>query len=174
MSLELSLPLRRPLSAGLVLAVVVGGAAGLWPDQSAVAAGPFQPFVGEWTGSGQIIGSNGTRERIRCRANYEEARRGEALAQTIVCASPSYRIEIQSSVEASGQSVQGYWQETTRNVSGQLTGTIQGGRFVGAVSGPGFTAQLSLRSNGRRQSVSIQPSAGDIADVQIELERRRG
>ena len=171
MSLELSLRLRRPLSAGLMLAVV-GSAAGLWPEQSAVAAGPFQPFVGAWTGGGQITASNGTRERIRCRANYVEARRGEALAQTIVCASPSYRIEIQSSVVVSGQSVQGSWQETTRNISGQVTGTVQGGRFVGAVSGAGFTAQLSLRSNGRRQSVNIQPSAGDIADVQIELERR--
>jgi hypothetical protein len=99
--------------------------------------------------------------------------RGEALSQTIVCASPSYRIDIQSTVEASGQRVQGKWSEATRGVSGQLTGTVQGGLFEGAVSGPGFTAGVSLRSNGRRQAVNIQPSpGGDIANVQIELERR--
>jgi hypothetical protein len=173
MSLELSLRLRRPLSGGLVLALVVGAAA-LWPDRSAAAAGPFQPFVGNWFGGGQIIGSNGVLERIRCRANEEEANRGEALSLRLVCASPSYRIDIQSYDEASGRTVQGTWQETTRNVSGQLTGTIEGGRFQGAVSGPGFTAQMYLRSDGRRQFVDIRPSAGDIADVRIELERRRG
>jgi len=169
MSLKLPLPLRGSLSAGLVLAVVVGGAAALLPSRSAVAAGPFQPFVGNWTGGGQIIGSNGVPERIRCE---REANRGEALSQTIVCASASYRLDIQIYVEASGQTVQGYWRETTRNVSGQLTGRIQGGLFEGAVMGQGFTAGISLRSNGRRQTVNIAPSGGDIANVRIELERR--
>ncbi len=165
MSLKLSLPLRPSLSAGLVLAVAVGAAAAtLWPGRSAAAAGPFQAFVGDWTGGGQVIGSNGARERIRCRANYGESQQGEALSQTIVCASPSYRIDIQSYVAASAGSVQGTWREETRNLSGQVTGRIEGGRFVGAVVGPGFSAGLSLSSNGRRQAVTIQPSAGgDIA-----------
>lgn len=74
MSLKLPLPLCGSLSAGLVLAVVVGGAAALLPSRSAVAAGPFQPFVGNWTGGGQIIGSNGVPERIRCRARGEPRR----------------------------------------------------------------------------------------------------
>ncbi len=173
MSLELSSRLRSSLSAGLVLAVVCGGAATLWSGQSAAAASPFEAFLGEWTGGGQVIGSNGDREHIRCRANYDDSKRGEALSQTIVCASPSYRIDIQSYVEASGQNVQGTWREDTRDISGHLTGSIEGGRFVGAVVGPGFSAQVSLRSNGRRQAVTIQPSpGGDIADVRIELERR--
>jgi hypothetical protein len=133
----------------------------------------FNLFVGNWTGAGEVIGSNGQRERIRCRADYEESMRGEALSQTIVCASPSYRIDIQSTVEAPGGRVQGRWSEATRGVSGQLSGTVQRGLFEGAVYGPGFTAGVSLRSNGRRQAVNIQPSpGGDIADVQIELERR--
>ena len=141
--------------------------------RSAAAAGPFQAFVGDWTGGGQVIGSNGIRERIRCRANYDQSQQGEALSQTIVCASPSYRIDIQSYVQASGRSVQGTWREKTRNISGEVTGTLEGGRFVGAVVGPGFSAGLSLSSNGRRQAVTIQPSAGgDIANVRIELERR--
>jgi len=173
MSLAHTLPLRPPLSAGLVLAVVVGGAAALWPGRGAAAGSQFQPFVGNWIGGGQIIGSNGVPERIRCRANEEEANRGEALSQTIVCASASYRLDIQTNIEASGQRVQGYWRETTRNVSGQLTGRIQGGLFEGTVMGQGFTAGISLQSNGRHQAVNIAPSGGDIAEVRIELERRR-
>lgn len=171
MPLELPWPVRPPVSASLVVAVVVGAAA-LSP-RSAEAASPFQPFVGAWTGGGQVIGSNGSRERIRCRANYVESKGGEALSQTIVCASASYRIDIQSYVEASGPTVHGSWREQTRNISGDLTGRIEGGLFQGAVKGPGFTAGVSLSSNGRRQAVSIAPSGGgDIADVRIELERR--
>ena len=95
------------------------------------------------------------------------------MSQTIVCASASYRIDIQSYVEASGRTVQGTWREETRNIAGELTGRIEGGRFEGAVIGPGFSAGISLWSNGRRQQVNIQPSpGGDIADVRIELERR--
>jgi hypothetical protein len=172
MSLEFSSCFRPAVTTGALLALAVGASASLWPGRSAAAVSPFEAFLGDWTGGGQIIGSNGDRERVRCRANYDESKRGEALSQTIVCASASYRIEIHSYVEAFGRTVQGTWQEDTRNISGQLTGSISGGRFVGAVAGPGFTAQVSLSANGRRQAVNIQPSGGDIADVRIELERR--
>ena len=174
MSIALRCPVRHLISAGLLLSVALGGAAASRPSRAA-PGGPFEAFVGDWTGGGEIVGANGNREHIRCRANYGESNRGEALAQSIVCASASYRIDIQSYVEASGQSVQGTWREQTRNISGQLTGTLEGGRFEGSVVGPGFSAQIALRSNGRRQAVNIQPSpGGDIADVRIELERRRG
>ncbi|HZZ60858.1 MAG TPA: hypothetical protein VFE63_06750 [Roseiarcus sp.] len=171
MSLRLSLPVHPSRSASLVLAVAL--AAALWPGRSAAAVSPFRPFIGNWTGGGQVIGSNGNRERIRCRANYGEAQQGVALSQTIVCASPSYRIDIQSYAQALGTTVQGTWREGTRNISGQLTGTLEGGQFRGSVVGPGFTAGISLSSNGRHQEVTIQPSpGGDIAAVRIELERR--
>lgn len=155
-----------------ILAAAVCGAAALWAHPGLAAASPFARFAGDWTGGGQVIGANGDRERIRCRANYEESQRGEALSQTIICASASYRIDIQSYVEASGETVRGRWEEQTRNISGELTGRIDGGQFEGAVVGPGFTAGISLVSDGRRQAVNIAPSGGDIADVRIELERR--
>ena len=173
MSISFQWSVRPTISAGLLLAAAFGGAAVTWPCPSAAAAGPFEAFVGDWTGSGQVVGANGERERIRCRANYGESSCGAAMSQSIVCASASYRIDIQSYVEATGPSVQGTWREQTRNISGQLKGRIEGGQFEGAVVGPGFSAQVSLKSNGRRQAVTIQPSGGgDIADVQIQLERR--
>jgi hypothetical protein len=162
-----------PLSASFALAMAIGAAAAACPYASAAAASPFQAFVGYWTGGGEVIGSNGVRERIRCRANDNGSRQGEALSQTIVCASPSYRIDIQSYARASGPNVQGTWREGTRGISGQLTGRLEGGQFRGAVVGPGFSAGIWLWSNGRRQEITIQPSSGgDIADVRIELERR--
>ncbi len=156
-------------NALLALAVAVGLAA---PQSVALAASPFDRFVGEWTGGGQIIGSNGHRESIRCRAEYVEAKEGAALNQTIVCASESFKLDIHSYAEASGESVQGYWRETGRDLSGHMTGRISEGRFEGEIVAPTFTAAISLASNGRTQTVSIQPRGGDISNVRIELKRR--
>jgi hypothetical protein len=164
--ISLRLPSFKLLSA-LALAVSLAGL-----QSAAAAAGPFERFLGSWSGAGQIIGTNGHRESIRCRAEYTEAKNGSALNQTIVCASESFKLDIQSYVEASGESVQGYWKEATRAVSGHLTGRISEGRFEGEVSAPTFSATISLTSNGRTQSVSIQPRGGDISDVRIEIRRR--
>ena len=137
----------------------------------AAAAAPFQAFEGAWTGGGKIVDANGVAERIRCRANGAPAREGKALSQSIVCASASYRLDIESYVEASGATVEGNWRETTRAIGGHLTGRIAGGRFQGAVNGSGFAAEISLDSNGRTQRVNIQPHGGQVADVSIQLER---
>jgi hypothetical protein len=158
----------RP-NALLALAVAVGLAA---PQSVALAASPFGRFAGEWSGGGQIVGTNGHRESIRCRAEYVEAKEGAALNQTIVCASESFKLDIHSYAEASGESVQGYWRETSRDVSGHMTGNIAEGRFQGEIVAPTFSAKILLISNGRTQSVSIQPRGGDISDVRTELKRR--
>ena len=112
-----------------------------------------------------------TASSIRCRAQYTEAKEGLALNESIVCASESFKLDITSYVEASGEGVQGYWKEASRDVSGHVTGRISAGRFEGELSAATFSAGISLTSNGRAQAVSIQPSGGDVSDVHIELKR---
>ena len=112
-----------------------------------------------------------TAKSIRCRAQYTEAKEGLALNESIVCASESFKLDITSYVEASGEGVQGYWKEASRDVSGHVTGRISAGRFEGELSAATFSAGISLTSNGRAQAVSIQPSGGDVSDVHIELKR---
>lgn len=159
--------LRFNAWSALAIAVSLAGS-----QSDALAAGPFEKFVGSWSGNGQIVGTNGHRESIRCRAEYTEAKDGSALNQAIVCASESFKLDIHSYVEVSGESVQGYWKEAARDVSGHVSGRILGGRFEGEFSAPAFTAAISLTSNGRTQAVRIQPQGGDISDVRIELRRR--
>jgi hypothetical protein len=159
--------LRFNAWSALAIAVSLAGS-----QSAALAAGPFEKFVGSWSGNGQIVGTNGHRESIRCRAEYTEAKNGSALNQAIVCASESFKLNIQSYVETAGESVQGYWKEAARDVSGHVSGRILGGRFEGEFSAPAFSAAILLTSNGRTQAVSIQPRGGDISDVRIELRRR--
>ncbi len=68
--------------------------------------------------------------------------------------------------------MQGYWQETGRDLTGHMTGRVSDGRFEGEIAAPAFTAAISLVSNGRTQTVSIQPRGGDVSDVRIDLKRR--
>jgi len=163
---------RRPRGGCLaaLLVALIGAAAA--PAANAAPDSPFAAFFGEWVGGGEVAGTNGSSERIRCRASGADAYDGAGLAQSIVCASPSYRIDIKCDVQAYGHNVSGAWREDTRGASGRLTGTIAGGRFDGAVTGPSFTADVQLQSNGRRQIVRIVPKGADIADVKIELRRR--
>ena len=165
-------PGRAP--GGLLAALGLAAALAAWPGPAfAAKAGPFRPFLGSWSGTGVITSSNGQRDPITCRATYEAADGDWSLSQSLVCASDSFRLNIESSVTADGRQLQGQWQETTRNVQGQLSGEVAHGDYEGTVSGPGFTAQISLRASGRRQTVHIAPSAGDIQSVDIVLMRRR-
>ena len=149
---------------------IAASVAVLWPHTGvARSEGPFSRFSGAWRGSGEVVGSDGTRERIACRANYDIASGGAALSQSLVCASDSYRFDVRSNVVADGDKVQGQWQETTRNVTGNVLGQVADGDFEGNVSGPGFTAELSLKMTGRKQAVNITPHGGDIANVAIVL-----
>jgi hypothetical protein len=161
----LSAPRLKALSALALVVTLVAS------ESAAVTPSPFRNFLGQWSGKGQVVGSDGHRESIRCRAEYSSAKDGEALNQTIVCASESFKFDITSYVEASGESVQGTWREVTRDVSGSLTGRIAENLFSGQISSITFTAAISLTSNGRTQAVSIRPSGGDVADVRIELQR---
>jgi hypothetical protein len=135
--------------------------------------GPFRPFLGNWRGSGDIVAADGHKEPVMCRATYAFAESVVALTQSLVCASDSYRFDVESRFVADGGTLKGRWAETTRNISGDLMGQVGNGDFEGTVTGANFTAQISVRTNQSKQVVSIRPSAGDIASVEVTLQRRR-
>jgi hypothetical protein len=163
---------NRSLRRGLLLAIGVVAAVLVQPQiGTAQSDGPFSKFLGSWRGSGQVIGRDGNHERITCRASYSTSESGAALSQKLVCASDSYRVDISSYIVADGHSVQGHWQEATRQVQGELTGQIADGNFEGSVSGVGFTAGIHLRTSGHKQQVTISPDGGDVAKADIVLSR---
>ena len=107
---------RTAIAAALALACRFG-------SLPAQAEGPFGHLAGSWSGTGSIALSSGSRERIRCRANYAPSNAGAALRLDLRCASDSFKFELRSNLSAFGSSVSGVWSETTRDVSGSITGT---------------------------------------------------
>lgn len=111
--------------------------------------------------------SDGSSERIRCRATYR-VNGGNALAQTLRCASDSYKFDLSSNVTSQGNNVSGSWSESSRGIYGNLNGRAGGGQIDVFVEAAGFAANITLTTRGNRQSVSIN-SKGEIRGVQISM-----
>ena len=131
-------------------------------------ARPFAGFDGAWSGNGTISLSDGSTEHLRCRADYKVDSSGLGLKQTLRCASDSYKFDLSSDVTSQGDRVSGQWTETSRNIFGSLQGTAGGGKIDVTVEAPGFTASLTLRASGNKQTVQIS-SKGDIRGVSITM-----
>lgn len=156
------------------LGVSLGALAGmgLLAASSGIAqAGPFSSFEGNWTGAGTVSVSNGTRERLRCRAHYSVGGGGTTMTQNLTCASDSYKFNVVSNVQASGGALSGSWTETSRNATGQISGTIGATQISAAVSGVGFSARIGIAARGGRQSVTISPTGTDITNVSVTMSK---
>ena len=165
--------LKRPAN-GLTAALVAS--ANLLVSAQAQAepgsGGPFLGLSGHWSGAGTVTMTNGATERIRCKAAYAVNATGKAVQQTLRCASDSYRVEISSNVISEGGSLSGSWAESTRGLSGNISGRASGAEILVNVAGAGFTAHLDLRTQGDRQSVTIRPQGGtDVTAVSIALRK---
>lgn len=156
----------RITAVGAAAAVLLGATA-----VSAQSGSPFSTLAGSWSGSGTISMNDGHNERIRCKAQYEVTPSGIIMHQNLRCASDSYKFEVKSSLQADGGKILGTWTETTRQVTGNVTGTISDGNISTSVAGTGFSATLAVQTRGNSQAVSIVPTGTDIQSVKIEMKR---
>jgi hypothetical protein len=156
------------LFAQAIKAAGVGAVLMLSATASNAQSGPFIGFNGAWSGNGTVALSDGTTERIRCKADYLVDGSGLGLKQTLKCASDSYKFDLTSDVRSQGDRISGSWSEASRNVFGNLQGTAGGGRIEVFVEANGFAANLTLQTTGNKQTVQIS-SKGEIRGVNITM-----
>lgn len=137
----------------------------------AQAASPLAALAGTWSGGGTLSMSDGSQERLHCRASYNVAPGGAELHLNLRCASASYNFDLTSDVQYSGGAIQGSWSEASRNASGMISGRASGDHIEAAASGQSFSAGLSLTTHGNHQSVSIRPQGTDVRAVSLALDR---
>ena len=161
------LGLRR-IGIGVALLAVTGaGQCG-----PAAAADTFAGFAGRWAGTGAVAMTDGSRENIRCQAKYSTGAGRDSLHVNVRCASDSYRVHLLIDVEAQGDQISGSWQETTHQVSGDVTGQLPGsGQIQASLSGLGFGIQLAATTNGRQQAVTIQSQNTEVQTVKITMRK---
>jgi hypothetical protein len=151
----------RAIGAGAAL-ILLSASTGL------AQSSPFAGLAGGWSGQGTVALSDGTTERIRCKADYKVNDTGLGMKQSLHCASDSYKFDLSSDVTCQGERVSGNWSEASRNIFGNLQG-IAGRRHIDVlVEAVGFSANLTLRTNGNRQTVQIS-SKSDIKTVTITM-----
>jgi hypothetical protein len=95
------------------------------------------------------------------------------MRQTLTCASDSYRFSLSGDLRVrSNGEIEGNWNESSRNAAGFITGVATQGHISGMIQGSGFAAQLSVRTRGENQQVSLS-SQGEVRNVSITLRRGR-
>src|SRR3977135_3872643 len=151
-----------------IKAAGVGAALMLSVSAGHAQSGPFAGFDGAWSGNGTVSLSDGTTEHIRCKADYKVNGTGLGLKQNLHCASDSYKFDLSSDVTSQGDRISGNWSEASRNVFGTLQGTAGGGQIEVFVEANAFAANLTLRTNGNRQTVMIT-SKREIRGVNIRM-----
>src|SRR5690606_26169951 len=101
--------------------------------------------------------ASGTRESLRCRAQYLVRNNANNLQQALRCASDSYRFELNTYIDQKDGVISGSWNELTNDVSGRISGRFANGRIDASVNGTGFAAVIAVSTRGDRQQVSIRP-----------------
>ncbi|EAQ34399.1 hypothetical protein NB311A_17796 [Nitrobacter sp. Nb-311A] len=156
---------KSAIAAGLVAGLALSA------PTSFAQSTPFEGFAGNWSGKGTVTLSDGSKEKIRCKASYRVDRTGMALNQNLRCASDSYKFDLSSDVVSHGSEITGQWSEASRNLFGSLRGRAGGGQIEVFVQAAGFAANLTIRTRSKRQSVWIT-SKGEIRNVSITMVRR--
>jgi len=143
------------------------------PAGAAQAAGPFEVMAGSWSGSGMVNTSDGTHERVKCLARYISEKAGNGVQLDLRCATDSYKVEFTSSIVQSGGSLSGNWFERTRRVGGQISGKADGDEVKVRASGQTFTALLNVKTQGTRQTFSMESPGAWIPEFTIALNRAK-
>jgi len=141
-------------------------------QRRAAPSGAFDPLIGSWSGGGTISLRNGSKENIRCQAVYAHGSDVNNLRSQLRCASDSFKFEINTDVVNQGGRISGRWIESTRSLTGTLSGTVSSGTIQGRFESPGFSAALSLSAQGKRQSVTLSAPGSELSGASIALTRR--
>ncbi len=120
----------------------------------AQSGGPYAGMAGNWHGGGTVTLDDGSRERLRCRASYQVA--GINMTMALTCASDAYKFILGANIVDDRGQVTGSWTESSRNISGSLQGRGGGGNFQVVASTAGFNANISLRTAGNKQTVTMR------------------
>jgi hypothetical protein len=157
------------MSASMLLLSAAAGEA----QQAAAAAGPFDNLSGSWSGSGVVSLREGAKERVRCKSNYVVKSGGYNVQLDLICASDAYKFDMSSNIVMQGDTLLGYWNESTHRVAGRIVGRANGGQIEVRAEGDTFTALLSVNTHGDKQSLVMSSPGSKVETVTIALNRSK-
>ena len=137
----------------------------------ACAQQSFDTVAGSWSGSGSMKPSDGPRERVRCKIDYVSKNAGQSVKMNVRCASDAYKMDLSANIDENATTLSGNWFESTYRQGGSVSGQNVNGLIEAKVEGQTFTALLTVRTKGNRQSFVMESPGAWISQVSIELAR---
>jgi hypothetical protein len=168
---------RRSRRHAIVLKCAIILMSGIASYTSAIAeSGPFAGFPGHWSGSGVLHVKDNNKlvtERVRCSATYRLSDSHDVGLQ-FGCKSDNYKFKLTGNFAADASNrVTGRWSEESHNIGGTAIGRAGGNRLQLHAESSAFSAELSMVTHSRRQSVRLDSrGAGKRMTASIMLERR--
>ena len=150
------------LAASLIAVLMIG--------VPAVAGSPFSALVGTWSGKGTARLEGGKSEKLSCKGYYSGSG-GTELKLNIICANPSTKVELRSTLKYSNGRVTGTWEERNYNQSGTITGSADDQKLQLVIGGGGLKGSLSVSIGGTTQSVSLSTQGSALKGVSINFAR---
>ncbi|HYD16201.1 MAG TPA: hypothetical protein VEA77_07365 [Hyphomicrobium sp.] len=143
-------------------------------DAAPQAVGPFASLDGWWGGEGRLRFKDGKTEQVKCRATYFIEGEGNALKQTIRCASGSGKIEVKGTVRHADGKLSGEWTETGYNINGVLDGAVTPRGFrvtVKGTEGSTLSANMDIIVKDSKQMVEIQFFSETLVGLTLMLNK---
>jgi hypothetical protein len=147
------------------LLVTIQAAAPAYAEQA------FDNVAGSWSGSGSMKPSDGPRERVRCKVDYNVKNAGQSVKMNVRCASDAYKMDLSANIDQNGTALSGNWFESQYRQGGKVSGQNVNGLIEAKVEGDTITALLTVRTKGSRQTFVMESPGAWISQVSIELAR---
>ena len=139
------------------------------PPVSAQDAAPFAKLAGRWLGDGRFGTKDGKTEAVKCRVTYVVSDQGQQARQTIRCATEGTSIEVQSFVTYVAGVLKGTWKELSRDMSGELSGSVTPNGFKVAIKGSELSANMDIIVKDNKQIIEIQFISSALVGLTLVL-----
>jgi hypothetical protein len=132
-------------------------------------AAPFAKLSGRWLGEGRFGTKDGKTENVKCRVTYLVSDQGQQVRQTIRCATEGTSVEVQSFVTHASGALKGTWKELSRDMSGELSGSVTPTGFKVAIRGSELNANMDIIVKDNKQIIEIQFMSSTLVGLTLVL-----
>jgi hypothetical protein len=141
------------------------------PSHASDGMQTLRNLEGRWSGGGWVETETGLREKLKCVATYFVKDQGGGLEQNLRCASTSYKIDAKGKLFVSGNTIAGTWVEQTYASEGAIAGQIRTGGFNVTITGPQFSAHMSIAAGPGKQQLNILPTGLVVKKISVDMVR---
>jgi hypothetical protein len=131
----------------------------------------FDNVAGSWSGGGSMKPSDGARERVRCKVDYNVKNAGQSVKMSVRCASDAYKMDLSANIDQSGTALSGNWFESQYRQGGKVSGRNVNDLIEAKVESDTIVALLTVRTKGNRQTFVMEAPGAWVSQVSIDLVR---